>query len=238
MEALDEQIKKFLAVSDGYGDGDGYGYGYGYGSGDGYGDGYGYGSGDGYGDGSGDGSGDGYGYGDGDGSGYGDGDGSGIPEFNGEKVYQIDGVATIIDYVRGNVAKGFILQSDFTLTPCWIAKDGNFFAHGDNLRDAVAAVEQKRLEKLPVEERIAKFREEFPDRYAAIPARCLWEWHHILTGSCQAGRNAFARDHNIDLDKDEFDVGSFIHLTCNAYGSDVIRKLAEAYNIPLPKNKC
>ena len=173
-------------------------------------------------------------YGYGDGYGY----GSGIPEFNGKKVYQIDGVATIIDYVRDNVAKGFILQSDFTLTPCWIAKDGNFFAHGDNLHDAMVAVEQKRLEKSPIEERIAKFREEFPDKEEPIPARRLWEWHHILTGSCQAGRNAFARDHNIDLDKDGFSVGAFIHLTCNAYGGDVIRKLAEAYGIPLPKNPC
>ena len=93
MESIEEKIKKFLKVSDGYGDGsgDGYGDGSGYGSGDGsgygsgdgdgygygYGSGSGYGSGDGYGDGSGDGYGSGSGYGSGDGYGDGSGDGYG-----------------------------------------------------------------------------------------------------------------------------------------------------------------
>ena len=190
---LDEQIKKFLAVSSGYG----YGYGYGYGDGD----------------------------------GDGDGSGDGIPEFNGQKVYNIDGLATLIDSVHRNYAKGSILNSDFTLTPCWIARDGNFFAHGDTLADAVRDAAAKRLEKSPVEERIAKFRDEWPDPDVKIAALLLWEWHHILTGSCETGRNAFARDNGIDIQNDSFTVREFITLTKNAYGSDAIRKLAEAYGI-------
>ena len=173
------------------------------------------------------GSGDGYGDGSGDGSGY----GYDIPEFNGKKVHQVDGVATIIDSVHGNYAMGHILNRDFTLTPCWIARDGDFFAHGDTLADAVRDAAAKRLKNSPLEERVAKFRGEWPDADVKISALLLWEWHHILTGSCEAGRNAFARDHGIDIMNDSFTVREFITLTKDAYGRDAIRQLAEAYGI-------
>ena len=254
---LEDCIRAFLTVSSGsgdgsgygsgdgsgYGDGDGYGYGYGSGDGDGYGDGSGdgsgYGSGDGYGygdgdgDGYGDGSGDGYGYGSGDGYGYGDGDGSGdgITEFNGKRVWKIDGVATIIESVHNSYAIGSILNVDFTLIPCYIAKVGNWFAHGDTLRKAFGDANLKALKNTPVEERIARFKEEFPDADKKIPARRLWEWHHTLTGSCEAGRNQFAREHNISINTDTFTVREFIKLTCKSYGSDVIIKLGKAYNV-------
>lgn len=70
------------------------------------------------GSGSGDGSGYGYGYGDGSGYGYGDG----IKTFNGDKVYIIDDIPTIIKHVHDNVAKGYILNDDFTLTETFVAK--------------------------------------------------------------------------------------------------------------------
>ena len=60
------------------------------------------------GSGSGDGSGSGSGSGSGDG--YGDGYGDGIKEINGQRVYMIDGVPTLIDRVRGDYAKGSILS--------------------------------------------------------------------------------------------------------------------------------
>ena len=220
---LEEDIKVFLTISygdgygdgsgDGSGDGDGSGYGYGYGSGDGYGDGYG--------DGSGDGSGDGY------------GDGSGIPEFNGMKVYQIDGVATLIDSVHGNYAKGSILCSDFTLKPCYIARVDNSFAHGETLRKAMQDAASKAMERMPLEDRISEFKKLFPYADTMIPARKLYDWHHILTGSCEMGRKQFARDNNIDIDSDYFTIREFISLTKHSYGSEAIRQLAEAYGISI-----
>lgn len=79
-------------------------------SGDGYGSGYGSGSGSGsgYGYGFGDGSGDGYGFGDGEGYGDGSGDGSGIRivRYGNQKVYDIDGIPTIVYCIKGNYAKG------------------------------------------------------------------------------------------------------------------------------------
>ena len=235
-----ERIKQFLSVSngngDGYGYGDGYGDGNGNGNGDGYGDGNGYGNGDGdgYGNGDGDGYGDGNGYGYGDGNGYGNGDGygNGIKSYNGKAVYNIDGVRTIIDSVHGSYAKGSILNGGLTLTPCYIAKSGNYFAHGDTLADAVRDAESKYAEHLPIEERIRLFIEAHPisapdTRY---PAQDFYVWHHTLTGSCDAGRRAFAKDHDINLSTSTLTVEEFIELTENAYGGNIIKQLKQHYN--------
>ena len=239
---LDEKIKAFLAASygdgsgDGSGSGYGYGYGYGYGSGsgdgygdgsgDGSGDGYGYGSGsgsgsgDGYGDGSGDGSGDGYGYG----YGYGYGDGSGIKSFNGEPVFRIDGVNTLIRSVRGNTAHGAIVNEDLTLTPCYIVKQENVFAHGETLRGAMEALRDKLFEDMPEDERIDAFLRE-TDREKTYPTQYFYDWHHRLTGSCDMGRKQFARDHGVDLKHGMMTLTKFLELTKDAYGGDVIRKV-------------
>ncbi len=91
----------------------------------------------------------------------------------------------------------------------------------------------KAMEQMPLEVRISKFRESFPDADTMIPARKLYDWHHILTGSCEMGRNQFARDNNIDIDSDHFTIREFINLTKDSYGSDAIHKLAEAYGIDI-----
>ena len=235
---LQEKIKVFLSIDTGYGDG--YGSGSGSGYGDGYGDGYGSGSGsgDGSGSGSGDGSGDGYGYGDGYGSGSGSGSGDGygsgsgygdgIEKFNGMQVHLIDKVQTIITAVHDNVAKGFLLQSDLSLTPCYVVKGNNCFSHGATLREAMTALTDKMFDGMPEEERIVEFVKAHPDKDKAYPNQDLFEWHHRLTGSCMAGRNAFVKDKGLTMDG-ETTVTDFIKLTENAYGGSTIRKLAERY---------
>ena len=218
-----DKIKDFLSIDSGYGYGYGSGSGSGYGSG--YGDGYGYGYGYGYGSGSGDGSGSGYGDGDGDGYGY----GYGVAQINRAHVHKVDGVQTIITAVRGNVAKGVILQSDLTFTPCYIVKGNNHFAHGNTLREAMAALTDKLFDDMPEDERIAEFIKTHPDPNAAYPNRDLFDWHHRLTGSCMAGRNAFVKDRGLTLDG-ETTVIDFIALTKYAYNGSVIVNLAKAYN--------
>ena len=218
------KVKNFIEKdsSSGYGSGDGYGYGSG--DGDGSGDGYGYGDGDGYGYGDGYGSGDGYGYGDGDGS----GDGYGIKKYDGEDVHMIDGMQTIITAVHGNIAKGNILQGDLTLTPCFVAKVDGFFAHGETARAAVESARDKAFEDMPQEKRIAAFLDEIKPN-TAYPVITLYDWHHRLTGSCEAGRKAFAKDHGIDLSAC-MTREAFFELTKDAYGGSVIReamKIAE-----------
>ena len=167
---------------------------------------------------------DGYGSGYGDGYGYGDG----VGKFNNHSVHRIDGVQTIITSVKGDVAKGFILQSDLTLTPCFVVKGNNLFAHGDNLHDAMTALRDKMFEDMPEEERIASFIKEHPDKDKAYPNKDLFDWHNRLTGSCMAGRTAFVKDKGLSLDG-ETTVTEFIRLTENAYGGSTIKALKKAY---------
>ena len=183
--------------------------------------------GSGYGYGSGSGSGDGSGYG----SGYGYGDGDGISIFDGSPVWMVDGIQTIITVVKSGFAKGYILSSDLTMTPCYIAKGGGRFAHGATLNKAVAALQGKLFEDMPVEARISAFIKAHPDKNAKVPARDLWVWHNRLTGSCEMGRNRFAADRGIDIDNDEFTPLEFCEMCKGSYGGDVIRRLEEAYAV-------
>ena len=166
---MEEQIRKFLSIYSGYGygygSGSGSGSGDGSGSGSGSGDGYGYGdgSGDGYGDGSGSGSGYGDGSGDGYGDGSGDGYGDGIKTFNGDKAYIIDDIPTIIKHVHDNVAKGYILNDDFTLTETFVAKRNGKFAHGETLHEAFASLQEKLYDDSTEEERLEAFKKHFQD---------------------------------------------------------------------------
>ena len=169
-------------------------------------------------------------HGSGDGSGYGSGygSGSGVSVINGDTVYKIDGIQTIIKSVHGNIAKGLILQSDLTLTPCYVVKGNNLFAHGDTLKEAMAALTDKMFDDMPEEERIAEFIKAHPDKDKPYPNQDLFDWHHRLTGSCMAGRTAFVKDHDLSLDG-ETTVAAFIELTKNAYNGSVIRNLEQTY---------
>ena len=243
MEVLSDAIKRFMTVDGyGYGDGGGSGYGYGdgcgdgsgYGYGSGYGGGYGYGYGDGggygYGDGCGcgDGGGSGYGGGCGGGSGYGGGcgGGGGLLFFNHQKVYQIDNVPTIIMNVKLNLAKGAVINDDLTTTSCYIVKNGRFFAHGKTIKDAIKAVQEKVFRGMNVDEKIDAFLAKF-DTTNKHSAKELYTWHHILTGSCEFGRNYFVKSHDIDLENGLYTVREFVDLTKNHFGGDIIKKLEE-----------
>ena len=226
-----EEIKILEFISSGEGSGNGDGNGYGYGDGDGYGDGSG--DGDGYGDGSGDGYGYGYGYGDGDGYGdgygYGDGDGYGdgygLKSISGKKIYMVDGIATTISHIHGNTAKGTIVNNNLTETPCYIVKEGKYFAHGKTLAEVREALQDKLFYEMPVEKRIAAFWA-CHKKGVKYPTKDFFEWHHKLTGSCLMGRQQFAKDHDVDLDG-EITVDEFIALTKNAFGGDIIKRLEE-----------
>lgn len=178
--------------------------------------------------GSGDGSGDGSGYR----SGYGSGDGYGdsVKEVNGDTVYIVDGVQTIIKSVRDNIAQGFVLQRDLTLTPCYIVKEQNKFAHGNTLHDAFTALQEKLYDDSTEEERIEAFRNKFPEYDTPYSNRDLFAYHHVLTGSCRMGRESFCQNMGIDLDGSTT-VRGFIELTKDSYGGDVICKLPEVYGV-------
>ena len=226
MESLTLEQKVLAFLNPGYGSGSSSGEGgsgYGYGGGSGYGDGYGGGSG--YGDGSGDGSGygGGSGYGDGSGSGYGDG----ITALNGQTVYRVDGMRTLIDVCHDTYAMGRILHSDLTTEKCFVVKQDGMFAHGKTLREARDALLEKLFDDMPEEERIEKFVEAH-NLNGVYRNRDFFSWHHRLTGSCLQGRTAFAQDHGIDLDG-SMTTKEFLKLTKDSYGGDIIRRTIKAY---------
>lgn len=188
----------------------------------------GFGNGCGCGNGFGNGFGCGNGYGGGYGDGLGNGNGGGIKGFNGLKVVKVDGLKTIITSVHKGIAKGFILQADMTLKPCYVAKGNNMFAHGNTINEAVISLENKVFANLDVEERILAFKEAFkPDiKYSN---KDFYEWHGRLTGSCEMGRNQFAENHNIDIEHGKMTVKEFCNLTENSYGSEIVKMITESY---------
>lgn len=226
-----EEVQRFLSIktingsSSGCGDGSGYGYGGGYGYGDGYGStrGYGYGQGSIFA--SGDGGGCTYGSGEKNGSGYGCGlDVMNIKTFKGHIVDYIDSVPTIITHIHNNIASGFVIGFDMTLIPCYVAKSGNYFAHGKTLKDAVKDAEAKEMGEMPIEERIEKFIEVFGSLDSEHTGKEFYDWHNILTGSCRMGRDKFCEENGIDLTK-KYSVRYFLNITKNSYGGDIIKQI-------------
>lgn len=207
---------------DDYGDGSGYGYVYGFGFG--YGDGSGYNNGYGYGLGYGNGSGD------SDGCGCGDGCGEGIKKYNQFEIHLIDEIQTILTSICGNLAKGYILKEDLTLSPCFIAKGNGYFTHGETAKKAREALEKKIFSNMDTEEAIDRFLQEF-DFDRKYPARDFYIWHNRLTGSCEMGRDHFVASHGIDLDQDTYTVQEFIDMTKDDYGGDIILKIRERIGV-------
>ena len=175
----------------------------------------------------GDGSGDGSGFGSSFGSGY----GSGLKLLNNQTVYLIDNVQTIIISIKKNIAKGFIVNTDLTLTPCYIAKNDNLFAHGKTIKEAYNALQDKIFNNLSDDERINAFVAKFLNINEKIKAIDLFDWHNKLTGSCKMGREQFCKDKGIDINFDNFTIVEFIKLTENSYGRDIILKLKEKLGI-------
>lgn len=194
--------------SSGYDYGSSSGYGAGAGAVSGYGSGYDYGTG--------------YGFTSGDGYGYGyDKD---ISKFNNDKVYLVDDVLTIIKKVKDNIARGYILNSDFTLQPCYIAKGHNKFAHGKTIRKAVEDLQSKIFEDMDTDKTIELFLQEF-ELDKKYKGKDFYIWHNRLTGSCEMGRQSFVKNKEIDLENDMFTVQEFIDLTRNDFGGDIIEQL-------------
>ena len=236
-----EEVQSFLSIQQpiygscgsGYGFSDCSGCGHGCGSGQGYPskNGSGYGSGCGGGDScsSGDGAGCNCGRGSDEGYSYDyNSSNDNILILNGNIVDNVDSLPTIIIQVKGNFAKGYIVKDDLTLESCYIAKVGNFFAHGKTLKDAVTDAEKKKGKRMSIEGRIKRFVEIFGSLNSEHTGKEYYDWHHILTNSCQMGRDKFCEAHDIDLSK-KYTVKYFLDITKNSYGSNIIKLVKEAY---------
>ena len=113
-----------------------------------------------------------------------------------------------------------------TLSPCYIAKIENCFAHAENIKEAVEQAAEKAFQSMPVEKRIEEFWK-YHSKKTKYPARDLWIWHNKLTGSCEMGRNQFAAERGIDIDNDSFTVKEFYQMCKNEYGGEIIEQMYE-----------
>lgn len=155
-----------------------------------------------------------------------------MSEFEGFKVYMIDHIPTCIESVHISMslsyAIGFTIEDYSKRCPTIVAKVAGYFAHGDSLREAIQAAEEKLMRNIPFEYRIKQFVELYPDINQLVPNKKLFDAHHYLTGSCYFGRQQFCKGNGIDLEN-SMSVADFIRWTCTEYGGEIIHKLAVAY---------
>jgi hypothetical protein len=79
---------------------------------------------------------------------------------------------------------------------------------------------------MDTDEKIELFLKEF-DLNTKYSAKTFYDWHHKLTGSCEFGRNAFCKSHDIDLENGMYTVKEFIDITENDFGGEIIKQLKE-----------
>lgn len=238
----------------GSGGGNGYGWGIGFCTGSGNGDGTGGSKRDesdidsGNGDGTGKGSGNGFGIGDGMGdyygglfgSGYGNGSGNGmeddgdllsITRVGDNTIYNINGAPIAIDNIKGNIAKGRILNDDMTFTDCWIVREGNCIEYGKDLHDTHKAAQRESAIQLPKEERLKMFVQRFPSPDELIPIKELYNWHHVLTGACKYWSKEWCKQNGFNVEDEIYCVSirKFVNLTEFEWGGDIIKELKNYY---------
>ena len=158
----------------------------------------------------------------GSGSGYGDGF-----KLGKDMVYNIDDVPTVIKSIKGNVARGYIVNDDLTMNKTYVVKDekNKYFAHGKTIKKAAEALQNKIIADMDTEELIDMFLCEV-DINKQYPASYFFNWHGKLTGSCLQGRESFVKNKRIDLTKN-MTLGEFLEITKHEYGGEIIEQIIE-----------
>ncbi|MEY2669761.1 MAG: hypothetical protein RLZZ577_77 [Bacteroidota bacterium] len=140
-------------------------------------------------------------------------------------IHNIDGINTIINIIKSNIAKGFIVKPDQTLEKTYLVKQNKFFAHGKTLKEALKSLEKKIIANLEPEEVIEKFLDEV-DLEKKYTGQYFFDWHGKLTGSCLQGRETFIKNNGIKL-TDKYTVFEFIELVKNEFGGEIIKMLED-----------
>lgn len=147
---------------------------------------------------------------------------------NAQRMYSIDEMPTVINSVHGNFAKGAIIVNG-QRDDCYIAKVGTCYAHGDTIAEAFHFANTKAKHAIPYEQRIEEFVTKYPSLDIVVANKELFSWHNYLTGSCETGRRAFAKEHSIDVENGAMTIREFLSLTRDSYGGSVINQLKEFY---------
>lgn len=179
-----------------------------------------------------DGSGYGSGYGSGSGNGMeNDGDLLSFARVGNDTIHNINGAPMAIDNIKGNIAKGRILNDDMTFTDCWIVREGNCIEYGKDLHKTYLAAQRESAIQLPKEERLKMFVQRFPSPDEPIPIKELYHWHHVLTGACRIHSKEWCKRHGFNFEDEIYCVSirRFVNLTESEWGGDIIKELKNYY---------
>ena len=137
-------------------------------------------------------------------------------------MHYVDSIPTIIKQIRGNLAKGYIVNTDLTITPCYVARSGDCFAHGATAQKAMEDAKTKEFSNMDIDSKIEEFIRLFGK--GKHSGHEFFRWHGILTGSCEFGRMGFVKEKDIGLDK-KYNITEFIELVKFSYGKEIIEKI-------------
>ena len=95
------------------------------------------------------------------------------------------------------------------MAQCYVAKQGNIYAHGDTIKDAVCDLKFKIIEGRDISDVVAEIHQ------TGVVTR---EQYRVVTGACRAGVAAFLADHGIPDDLESMPLRDVLKLTSGAYG--------------------
>ncbi len=145
----------------------------------------------------------------------------------------INNEAFLFEYIKGNVAQGYLLTPDYSLPKTYVfrhkGRKGMIFGMGSTLKRAYNDLQIKLLSEESVETRLEYFLRMFPRYYNTLySVKDLFECHGWLTESCEGGRYEFMRDHDLTFD-DEMTIDEFVRLTRDEFGGEIIERLMWMY---------
>ena len=152
------------------------------------------------------------------------------------EIHNINGNAVAITQEHGRAKRGVALSPSLNKHDCYVITFGESFGIGDNLHDAYEDVKRVITSKTTHVQKGYDWAQFVVDRYpdvdALIPNLELLELHNIITNSCSSGIQTFAAQHGIDIDGSS-SMRTFITLTKDSFGSDVIKSIADKYGITI-----
>ena len=144
--------------------------------------------------------------------------------WEGKKVFYLDGMPFIPSKVKQNYAAGFSISTrDFSKKPCFLGKFEGFIAHGETIKEAILAAQEKYFSEIDFEEKKKKLLEAFSEK-EKMSVKELFYWHGVFTGSCTFGRKEFQKEHGLK-DEELLTLNEFVKLTETSFGGEKIRSL-------------
>lgn len=102
---------------------------------------------------------------------------------------------------------------------CWVAQDGEYYAHGGTARAAIRDVQFKRLAaEVDVDELVAEVRERGMIRYNDF---------RLLTGACDEGLRHGLQELGLDPELEEMPLAGALRLSRGKYGGERMQELFE-----------